>query len=661
MSYFDILAHAKETYLSDGRKVSIARAGKELTELVRSPYASEENREAAEILLQKLRLKNAFLTYMAELDDDSLALANRAAGAITQSTDPSCARIAGGLLDTLELFSPAITEINRIYFGLFDEMGELSSDGSSDIAAAHNAVAREASKIATLDLPNPFSEDGVRMPDIKAHLLKKTDAVLKMIDAQKETLLASSFGKDYGKLVTVYREQELPYMKDGFTYFPALYRPEDNDRARILHTPYREEALLLAAASAKAEEHALAVIDFTHDEAYPNGFWTYLSSRMREDDVRHLFVAGLKHVANYTETALPRLVSLATSDGRYVYFFDPLSDETPSLYRECRRLSEAGKLDMTRVSYHYLSMPTYHETAELLESLHKITLTADGAELRRSCKFMGFVGLNLVALSPGHGSFALAEAKRLSDANRAAVNAYITRIPSRLQFIDEGWGELGDVQFTSRRDDKNGFDYDALDAFDRRNVEAILENDKTTYIEKCGQVVHYALLQNNDISFWKSLDATDKRERITRATHLLARTLDLEYKDPAVEFHSPEEDETLKTATGYCAEGGSRIVYHIKSLNEYPLEDMRDIICHELYHSLQHHLIRCGWQEWHQVRLGISESRVQRWKENFDGKYQEPRRNKNAYLVQVVEADARSFAEETARGCRDAWTTIRFY
>ncbi len=660
MSYYEMLERAERIYRRDGKKSSLLAAGRDLAEIVKSEYATEENKARAEELLSKLRLKDAFLAYMTELDAATYTSLTRAIDAVKKSKYDSSYALACRLDDCLSSFATDIEDVTRIYYGLFDEMGELSISSKTDTLTLRRVVEKRRANIAAEEIVNPFGDE-VSMPDIRRHLVEKIDTVLAQMDTHLRDYLDHNFGERYEEITTLHGREELPYLKDGYLYYPHVFREDDSDRVRVLHTPYLEEARLLVAAAAGAVRHGLAEVSLVQATDYPSEFWSYFSERISgERDLTDILVTGVKQMRDYS-VILTSLYDHAVAHGVYVYFADSLSDGSPSVYRDFYRLSEGGRMNMLYVSYHYLSMPSFGETVELLRHCGRLTDPADERYLRDNCKFMGFIGLNRIMHTSGTGVACLNAGRLVSEDNRRAVDAYVTALPSRLQFIDGGWGEIDGVTFSSRRNASREFDYDALDEFDRRNVEVILKNERSTYPEKCGQVVKYALLQNNDVSTWAQLDREEKEERVTRAVHLLCHTLNTEFRDPVVEFSTiKREPNSAISLNGYCSDSGRRIVIANTVLRTYDIDSIQNLICHEVYHSFQHTLVRCGWQEWHLHLLGVTESRVERWKENFDNKYQTGDDSFAAYFVQIVEADARSFEEETARGNLDAWSTIQF-
>ena len=75
-------------------------------------------------------------------------------------------------------------------------------------------------------------------------------------------------------------------------------------------------------------------------------------------------------------------------------------------------------------------------------------------------------------------------------------------------------------------------------------------------------------------------------------------------------------------------------------------------IAHECYHAFQHKACRDGWKGWYWDDLGVTEGRVSMWYYNFYGekssekaksKYFDISEDEEAYMVQIVESDARAF------------------
>ena len=129
-----------------------------------------------------------------------------------------------------------------------------------------------------------------------------------------------------------------------------------------------------------------------------------------------------------------------------------------------------------------------------------------------------------------------------------------------------------------------------------------------------------------------------KTERIAEATKLVMRTLGIETV-PKVEI----VENVAGGAVGLCCDGGKRVLYKESHIGN--LSGIANTVCHECYHAFQHFCIQAGWQEWYLSELFVTKGRIAEWQYNFSN-YVTNSKGYSTYAVQIVESDARAFAND---------------
>ena len=76
-----------------------------------------------------------------------------------------------------------------------------------------------------------------------------------------------------------------------------------------------------------------------------------------------------------------------------------------------------------------------------------------------------------------------------------------------------------------------------------------------------------------------------------------------------------------------------------------------------MYHAFQSTAQSTGWKIWHLSELYVTKNRVEEWKYNHQ-RYIDIDENRDSYMVQVVESDARIFEKETYEGAVVKWPML---
>jgi hypothetical protein len=333
--------------------------------------------------------------------------------------------------------------------------------------------------------------------------------------------------------------------------------------------------------------------------------------------------------------------------GKKVYIHDRTGER--EIYSSFLKYIEesAGRFSILNVSDEYLSMPNFEEVVELLDSLGMMN-GYDRNTLRAEMPFMGFVGLNLSILAHKLGRSWVQVGRETSRINNRVSLAYLDIIPTQLQFIDRGWGNFdGGKDGATVQQKKGDFDYDRVREGSRANIRKIMTSG-VSYFAKWGMLVRYCLTHGDDPHLWKELSIEEQTERLTEATQLLVHAMNVPLS-PVVEVVDKSEANGW---WGICCDGGKLIKYRVDHV-----QDLNGIIkttCHECYHAFQHMITKTGWCDWYWNVLGITMGSLDELLENQRNYMSKG----DAYVVQVVETQARAFATDCFNESVSAWGAI---
>ncbi len=413
--------------------------------------------------------------------------------------------------------------------------------------------------------------------------------------------------------------------------------------AVVLCSPIEEEVAFFAVKNGGKNLYALEAAVFTgKKQKNVQNIFTLFANRGTD-----LLLYGLDRYADGNLAEILLAAAAFGKQGRKVFIADFTG--TRALYdRAVKELSCVNRSAMD-VSYHYLSMPNYGETVDLFTERGMIEGDSDG-KIRKAMPFMGFVGLNAVTAAFAAKNDWFAVGQSLSKENAPLALKYLNQLPSQTLLVDSGWGEYA---LDLVDNDRKPFDYDDLSAVDKRNVKKIMEGRFSVY-EKCGCIARYCTLAGDDQSQWQNLSQEEKESRLTYAVQLLYRAMSIPYQ-PQVEFL----DQMGKggTTAGLCCGGGKLIQLSRKYFKDY--DSLLNTLCHECHHSFQHMVIDSAWCEWYREEMGVTLGRRKTWQEN-NNKYIQPTTSYHAYQMQVMECEARAFADDCVRDSAKVWHTINF-
>ena len=226
----------------------------------------------------------------------------------------------------------------------------------------------------------------------------------------------------------------------------------------------------------------------------------------------------------------------------------------------------------------------------------------------------------------------------MSFAVAVKVLSFLSHLPDDSKLVPRDWGYDPAIE-KSVKSEGGEYNYDEIRDVSDDRIRAIIANDSFSIYEKCGELVRYILLADEDKSVWKELlSDSEKALRIARATRIIAYTMKVYYSNPKVTIvHSHA------AWGGLCCDGGQEIKYDKGSTGK--IEWLMDAILHELYHSLQHTLTDTAVDPaWYKKTYHISNERIASWHDNNDVYVSIGEGEDDFYMIQTLEVDARDFA-----------------
>ena len=70
-------------------------------------------------------------------------------------------------------------------------------------------------------------------------------------------------------------------------------------------------------------------------------------------------------------------------------------------------------------------------------------------------------------------------------------------------------------------------------------------------------------------------------------------------------------------------------------------------VCHECFHAFQRYAENEPWQDWYETELHVTPGRIEQWRYNeSDNRYRRIDKDREGYMIQILEADARAFEND---------------
>ncbi len=478
-------------------------------------------------------------------------------------------------------------------------------------------------------------------PDVKAAAIKALQSEKAFADSHAQALRlkdVEGFVKESARPVERLKQYE------QYPYYPLL--PEGERAlagAIVLSTPIEAEAEFFAV---KNSENAVRVVEANAFAGKTAATIRNIFTLFRRNGYDAL-IFGLDTYHDANQSDVVAQAAVFGQEGGKAYLVN-LSGSSKLYDEGIKAVIKAG-LSSTRLSHYYLSMPNYRETVSLLSEKGMLVSDADG-RLRKEMPFMGFVGLNAVIKECLAGNDLYKVGAAYSADNEALVRKYLLNVPTQSLLVDGGWGQFSDDWVDNTR---KAFDYDDLSEVDRRNVRKIMESRLTMY-QKSGCIARYCTMAGADKSLWRGMDAEEKEERLAFAVKMLYRVLEIGY-EPEVVFL--DKKDTNGSYGGRCCSGGKiiEIVRDYYDNYDYAV----DTVCHECHHAFQRMVMDSPWKDWFREEMYVTAGIRKTWIEN-DHSYFDNKRNKKAYMVQILECEARAFAEDCLQDSDEVWNELAF-
>lgn len=627
----EIINSAYAVYMRSLDRKELSSAADELQKLLTDgkllKMISAENVENARFLGIKIGLKSHAAAYLCEGYEkaDFTALEDYVAESVQKCEElgfKKTGELCLAVLNGARLVNGVMADAVQLKARVCDFEGRCVAQNAGECRLVRDQAEEKIAAINRLNLPHKLFTDGAYFPDLKAQVIEDLRSL--QSDCTK---YAASFTQDRVKdvLRTGVKDITEELALKGLTYYPSEVNVEKLARAVVLCTPLEQEAEIFAWACAGGAKicrvQALAL------------------GELDSDGINAVFDTLSERGADCVIYGAPRL----RGDGREFYraamrfgksgrrVFIVADDGTRSVYEQALKVAD----DPLDISFLYLSLPDFTQTVEELQSLGMICDGEDIDFVRKNMPFMGFAGLNEAVKAYAAGGDWKKIACERSEDNSAAAQRYMLRLSRQALFIDGGWGNYHEDIVVNKA---KSFDYDDIKSVNPDNIRKIMEGNFTLF-QKCGMISTYCLLCGAPAQDWTGFSPELKAERLTEASKLVMRALGVGIS-PKVEVLEMLSDPN---AGGLCCDGGKRIQYKSSSVKDF--EWSARAVCHECFHAFQHHAINEGWQDWYETELHVTPGRVDQWAFNF-GKYENIGKNRNAYLIQIVESDARAFESD---------------
>lgn len=631
----EIINGAYAVYLRSALSRELKEAAQSLTALLAdekmAKLISAENRENAEFLSYKCGLKSYASAYFCEgyENDDFIALKS-----YVEEVAPVCDvkgyKKTGELLRRVLRYADVADKVlydavalrNRV----FDSEGRCVAQNAEECRAVAKELNEKVSAAEKLELPEILFEAGVTFPKIKAQILTDLKG---LIAAVERAARAFSAAKVDGILKTALQDITEKLSEKRLEYYPVV-DTERLARAIVLFTPFDEEAEILAWACAGGNRifslQALALEG--NDTDAVKAVFDEITARGGD-----LVIYGMPRFRDKNKDEFYREVMRFSKLGRRAYIV--ADDGTKKVYDEAVKAA-VGDLSPLDISLYYLSMPDFKQTVETMQELGM--LSGDGEDIgfvRKNLPFTGFAGFNeAVKAFARQADWKKIAAERSQD-NAPAANKYMLKLPRQALFIDGGWGNYHEDIVINK---SKKFDYDDIKIVNPDNIRKIMEGNFSLF-QKCGMISTYCLLCGASASDWSGFSPETKGERLTEASKLVMRALGV----PTVPIVEVLEELSVSGAGGLCLDGGKRIVYKNSCVKDF--DWTAKAVCHECYHAFQHYAMAEGWQDWYETELHVTPGRIDQWSYNY-GKYRSINKDRDGYMIQLVESDARAFEND---------------
>lgn len=622
---------------------------------------NEENSIKLSRLICRIELKKAVISFVSNVitldsienfQKEVISIENKFKSTYCNESESQNSKVVRACKEVLVLSKTIIDIVKDLLEQknkLIDSNGELNVN-IDDFYRISNTIEQRLNSLTMPNFAQVFPQSdatkygGFRFVEGVPALNATLDSI--MIDIKEAFLSKANVNLDD---ISVLRYQNY---KDNL-YVPMMNLTQGNANANIqfVNTPIIDEFdLLIYANSASDENNNLVSL---------GSKWLSKTNRINKETAAERFsialaVADINQIAKvfvvYDLNSLTDEekagVYIACSNyvnrrGAQCYFIFPDTSGSMELYdcynRALKAYAENNDVNITVAENKYFALPQFEDVQNVLIdngfSQEEINL------VKQSGVFMGYIGLDtIVKLKKDGNKFWASEMKALSESNESKSRSFISALNSADILVPEDWHWKNNYVVTKKTSDFQ-YDYDQLrDVRDDVIIE-ILENPALTLQNKCGKIVQYCLLADEDSSNWTNnvIEYEVKCQRIRKAIRMCAFTMRVYYSDPEVIF----TDETSGKWGAYCGKGGAEIVIKKKSIDNYNW--LCGTILHELYHSMQRTVTNYNPDiGWYKKVYGLSGERIRTWAKNHE-KYYDIDKDYHMYIVQTLETDARDF------------------
>ncbi|MGN0812142.1 MAG: hypothetical protein ACI4MQ_01345 [Candidatus Coproplasma sp.] len=632
-SFQDILNAINTVYKTNLDIVELKKVLVSAEELSRHPNLSEDRKEIAEFLIIKLNAKIYALDYFCNGYE---ADAYSALKDYTDKTAASCDQTFRKTIELLKNVSVAAEKINRIASDAHalqacvrDCEGRCVASSAEKCLEIAEKFKSKISLAENLSVPTPLFNDGALFPDVKKQFIADLTEIR---DFALESAKQLSYQAAASIIKTGLADITAKLKRANYEYLPSVINAERLANTLVLCTPFCEEAELFA--YARSNGAAVYTLQALALENQPDNIIKAIFSELNSRKA-DCVIYGITHFRANNRNAFLQAVVDFGRGGRRAYIVT--DDGTQKVYEAVLEAIKGKECySSLDISLFYLSLPDFLPTVEELKELNMIADNADDIEwVRKNMPFTGFAGLNEGVKAFRAGADWRAIVAERSQDNYPLAEKYMLNLVRQALFIDGGWGNYHEDVVINKT---KKFDYDDIRLVNPDNIRKIMQGNFTLF-QKCGMISTYCLLAGASADEWKDLPVEMKSERLSEASKLVLRALDVDII-PVVEV---KEDVGVKGAGGLCCDGGKKILYKESSVNNF--DWTAKCVCHECFHAFQHKALESGWQEWYGTELHVTPGRVEQWRYN-NSRYRSIEKGYEVYMIQIFESDARAFEED---------------
>ena len=649
MGYIDTINNHKKLYLNSLNPDELKSAEPDVLSIYnltnRPDYILPEIPKSAFELVVLLKTKRRLLTYFSTFTDEAYGYLYDGSKKIYVDKETSKYEEAYKLLFSVVKFAPDVKKIVDVIIDnkciLIDDAGNRVT---SNVAICEKVITVCDELINSI---NNLSFDGfaenVKFVDYKKVLSDEVEALRS---------LANRCITDINDIeVKKIKEKVVVEFKMNYS-FNNIYRPLPDfskiSNLVILNSPIIEEVNLFLEAYRRSSNATMYLMNanFLEKEKTENLRTIFEVIKMDSAD---LFVTNLyKYSGDNKEFLFKHLYEYAET-GRKVFIYNNLIDE--NLYEYFVSLANNNQFIRTsRIGNHFVALPSYEEVISFLQRNHLNVTDEMLTNIKHELPYLGYEGLNSCLYDHSQGRNWYVRARKVSERNQSEnpIDKYLGKISNQNQLISTDWGNFKENVHLNKT---KHFDYDLINEINDKFVEEIMYSD-LNLIEKCGVVIRYILTGGNDYKILADIPQRELEDRVTKATLLTMNLLGIEFK-PEVLFKDVVGGKA--TILGQCCNHGKIIEYKNSACRS---DEILTTLPHECYHAFQH-MTANGYCNWFWDELFVSEARTKYWTENFNN-YENSAKEFYVYYNQVVEADARTFADDCMAAADRLWHKFNF-